>query len=255
MGTGTERPAGEVSTDTSSAAAPSGVPGLSRRDRLRIATTEEIKSAARDLLLPPPGGGDLSLRAVAREVGMTPSAIYRYFESRQDLMEALARDALESAGAALRAADEAEAGRTAFDRAVAMATAYRRWCLEHPAEFGLVFRADGERAQHVRLDTIAFYRVPLEVMTSELQAGRLRLPDHTDVLPTVRADVLEMASLVAPDGVSPATIVYLISVWSSVHGFVCLELFGHVPSLLDDADDAFERHVRLVLRSLLVYDF
>ncbi|GAB3081099.1 TetR/AcrR family transcriptional regulator [Nocardioides zeae] len=251
MDTSTDHSPGEVMSD-SSAVPDGGAAGLSRRDRLRIATIEEIKAAARELLLPPPGGGDLSLRAVAREIGMTPSAIYRYFESRQDLIEALARDALESAGAALRTADEADTHASAFSRAVALASAYRRWCLDHQAEFALVFR-DGQRADTLRLDTVAFYSVPLQILLEELRAERVRIPAHTDVVPTVRADVLELAAGLAPEGVEPATIVYLISVWAAVHGFVCLELFGHVPSILDDPEDAFERHVRLVLRSVLEY--
>lgn len=241
---------GEVAADT---AGISPAVGLSRRDRLRIATIEEIKTAARELLLPPPGGGDLSLRAVAREVGMTPSAIYRYFESRQDLIEALARDALESAGAALRAADESATRTSALGRAVTMASAYRRWCLDHRAEFALVFR-DGQPAGVPQVDALAFYSVPLRVLVEELQADRVRLPEHTDDLPSVRADVLELATELAPAGVDTSTIVHLVSVWAAVHGFVCLELFGHVANILEDPDAAFERHVRLVLRSLLIYD-
>ncbi|WZH54125.1 MAG: TetR/AcrR family transcriptional regulator [Nocardioides alkalitolerans] len=251
MDTSTDHTPGEVMSDPS--AASDGAGGLSRRDRLRLATIEEIKSAARELLLPLPGGGDLSLRAVAREIGMTPSAIYRYFESRQDLIEALARDALESAGAALRVADEADTHPSAFARAVALASAYRRWCLDHRAEFALVFR-DGQGTDAVRVDTIAFYSVPLQVLAEELQADRIRIPEHTDVLPTVRAEVLELAASLAPQGVEPATVIYLVSVWAAVHGFVCLELFGHVPGILEDPGDAFERHVRLVLRSVLVFD-
>ncbi|WP_447647009.1 TetR/AcrR family transcriptional regulator [Nocardioides zeae] len=227
--------------------------GLSRRDRLRIATIEEIKSAARELLLPPPGGGDLSLRAVAREVGMTPSAIYRYFESRQDLIDALARDALESAGAALRAADDPDPRTPALERAVAMAEAYRRWCLDHRAEFALVFR-DAQPVGLPHVDTVAFYSVPLQLMIEELQRERVRLPEHVGELPRVRSDVLELASLLAPEGVQAATVVHLVSAWAAVHGFVCLELFGHVPGIFDDPDDAFEHHVRLVLSTLLVFE-
>ncbi|MDR6175726.1 AcrR family transcriptional regulator [Nocardioides zeae] len=251
MDTSTDHSPGEVATGSS--AAPDGAAGLSRRDRLRMATIEEIKAAARDLLLPPPGGADLSLRAVAREIGMTPSAIYRYFESRQDLIDALARDALESAGAALRVADEADSRASAFARAVTLASAYRRWCLDHRAEFALVFR-DGQQTDALRVDTIAFYSVPLQVLSEELRADRIRIPEHTDALPTVRPDVLELAANLAPEGIEPATMIYLVSVWAAVHGFVCLELFGHVPAILEDPEDAFEHHVRLVLRSVLAFD-
>ncbi|MDT9594384.1 WHG domain-containing protein [Nocardioides zeae] len=223
---------------------------LPRRERTRLATTDEIKAAAHDLLAPSPDGGDLSLRAVARQVGMTPSAIYRYFESREDLLEALARDAFDSVSATLAAAVEADTSAGSVDRAVAVAHAYRRWCLEHPADFGLIFRTDrpDTRASEAwRAHLLEFYRVPFEVLLRDMAAGEVAITPGA-ATPAVRADVLEAARLVAQDAeVMPEMVSLLVSLWASVHGFVCLELFGHVGLLMEDADAAFDQHVRAAL--------
>jgi AcrR family transcriptional regulator len=105
---------------------------------LRLATIDEIKQVARDQMARE-GAAALSLRAVAREMGMTPSALYRYFSSREDLLSALYVDAFNSLGAALRAAYQEAAGGRPIDEWVAVANAHRRWALEHPSEYALAF--------------------------------------------------------------------------------------------------------------------
>ena len=56
----------------------------SRRDRQRAATEAEIKEVARRQLVAS-GGEELSLRGIAREMGMTAPGLYRYFDSRRSL--------------------------------------------------------------------------------------------------------------------------------------------------------------------------
>ena len=147
---------------------------LSRRDRVRAATVTEIKDTARRILVAE-GPDGLSLRAIAREMGMTAPALYRYFPSREDLIGALIADLYDEltaaistaagaagdaagriAGAATRGAagnpargtargvgGGAAAGETAGGdpRAgiTAASRAFRAWALAHPREFGLLF--------------------------------------------------------------------------------------------------------------------
>jgi AcrR family transcriptional regulator len=147
---------------------------LSRRDRVRAATVTEIKDTARRILVAE-GPDGLSLRAIAREMGMTAPALYRYFPSREDLIGALIADLYDELTAAISTAARtagdaaggiawdatrgaargmagdaaggvgggAAAGETAAGdpRAgiTAASRAFRAWALAHPREFGLLF--------------------------------------------------------------------------------------------------------------------
>ncbi len=79
---------------------------LTRRERVRAATIDEIKEIARRHIAEK-GAAALSLRAIAREMGMTSPALYRYFASRDDLVTALIVDAYNSLADALEAARDA----------------------------------------------------------------------------------------------------------------------------------------------------
>src|ERR1700757_238703 len=77
--------------------------GRTARERARAELTREIKEEARRQLVTS-GADGLSLRAVARELGMVSSALYRYFPSRDDLLTALIIDAYDAIGAAVEEA-------------------------------------------------------------------------------------------------------------------------------------------------------
>src|SRR4051812_26619181 len=115
----------------------------SARARARIEVTAAIKDEARRQLAAE-GAAKLSLRAVARELGMVSSALYRYFPSRDDLLTALIIDAYDSVGEAAEAARDAaeEAGGDVAGpvrRWVAACEAVRRWALAHPHEYALIY--------------------------------------------------------------------------------------------------------------------
>src|SRR6266511_833145 len=100
--------------------------------------TDEIKAVARRRLAAE--GANLSLRAVAREVGMVSSALYRYFPSRDDLLTALIIDAYNSMGEAGEAADAAVADRAdLLGRWLAVTRGLRAWALERPHEYALLY--------------------------------------------------------------------------------------------------------------------
>lgn len=244
----------------------------SRRDRLRQATTAEIKAAA-TALLQPQVAGDLSLRAVARQVGLTPSAIYRYFASRDAIVAALASDAGDDLAAALDAAGAASAAATAPVRALDLARAYRRWCLDNPTLFLLLATTDQESL--ARAATAAPPRSPrpvqdpdaaevvgprpllhllaepsLEVLRAGTASGAFVL-DGTHAVP---ADLLteEVVAGFAARGidVTPAEVGAIWLLWSTVHGYVVLELGGQARLSWTDVDAAYDHHLRLVLRAL-----
>src|ERR1700709_1172234 len=120
--------------------APTQSPSAPRtaRARVRAELTRDIKEAARRQL----GGwgaAALSLRAVARELNMASSAVYRYFPSRDELLTALIIDAYDSAGTATEVA-EAAADRLDYPARGPRATAgMRAWAVAHPQEYALIF--------------------------------------------------------------------------------------------------------------------
>ena len=109
---------------------------MTARARARAELTDEIKREARRQLAE--HGADLSLRAVARELGMASSAVYRYFPSRDDLLTALIVDAYDALGeTAEQALARAEGGVT--ERWLALSTSIRAWAVEHPHDYALLY--------------------------------------------------------------------------------------------------------------------
>jgi AcrR family transcriptional regulator len=109
------------------------------RARVRAEMIEEIKTVARRHLAS--DGANLSLRAVARDMGMASSAVYRYFASRDDLLTALIIEAYDSVGeAAERAAAAAVSAGASFpDQLVATGHAVREWALAEPHQWALIY--------------------------------------------------------------------------------------------------------------------
>src|SRR5215831_16562943 len=109
------------------------------RERARAELTREIKEEARRQLAEV-GGNGLSLRAVARELGMVSSALYRYYPSRDDLLTALIIDAYNAIGAAAEAGvGAARAGAPARETWAAACRAIRAWAVANPHEYALIY--------------------------------------------------------------------------------------------------------------------
>lgn len=108
------------------------------RARARLEVTAAIKDEARRQLAAE-GAAKLSLRAVARELGMVSSALYRYFPSRDDLLTALIIDAYDSLGECAEGAHDKAADAGPVGRWTAVAEAVRDWALRHPHEYALIY--------------------------------------------------------------------------------------------------------------------
>lgn len=122
------------------------------------------------------GAAGLSLRAVARELGMVSSAIYRYVPSRDDLLTLLIIDGYNAVGEAVERADARSTKNAAEDfagRWLAVCRAVREWALAHPHEYALLYGSpvpgykapDDTVAAAVR-DTVVFARVITEAHTA-----------------------------------------------------------------------------------------
>jgi AcrR family transcriptional regulator len=217
----------------------------SARARVRAEISAEIIAAARAELIAG-GTAGLSLRAVARRLEMVPSALYRYFPSREALLTALIIDAYEAVAAAARAADEAQDAPAARWLAVARAT--RRWAGEHPQEWSLIYGSPvvGYAAPEET--------VPAALRITEVIAGicRAAVPagsDPPDYLPPAPSDfdvVLgPMRDLLFP-GRAPEVVAAALVVWTHLIGVVSLELFGHYKGATTEFDRVFDYTIEMV---------
>jgi AcrR family transcriptional regulator len=193
------------------------------------------------------GAAAISLRSIARDLGMAPSAIYRYFDGRDALLSALILSAYGAlADQAERAADEAE--RVAdIDRAgrwLAVPRAMRRWALEHPHQWGLIFGTPVP-GYHAPEDTIEPYtRMAVALVRPLLAAheeGRFpRDEQRRPITDELRAAVAPVTEGLLP-GMPGETVVLLLQAYTSIIGAISLEVFGHwrntvmEPGLLFDA--------------------
>src|SRR5688572_3337070 len=117
---------------------------ISRRDRVRAETFREIKLTARRVLVDQ-GVDGLALRAVAREMGLTAPALYRYFDSREDLVEHVVADLYGELTEVLEAARDAARPATPGVQLLETSRAFRAWATTHHPEFGLLFGSAAER--------------------------------------------------------------------------------------------------------------
>jgi AcrR family transcriptional regulator len=211
---------------------------------------DRIKQVARAHLAAE--GPNLSLRAVARDLGVVSSAVYRYFASRDELLTALILEGYASAADAIEAAEAAVARRDLAGRWLALGRSTRRWALDEPHEFALLYGSPvpGYRAPE---DTIAQAARPIQVAAAILRDGveRGAIATPADRLPRpVRADVEALMQAPGFDGVPAALLARAMSVWAQLYGTISFELFGRYANVVHDFDAYFEHQLRVMWRYL-----
>lgn len=217
------------------------------RERAREEITAEIVAEARRQL-DVGGAAGLSLRSVARELGMVSSAVYRYVANRDDLLTRLIIEAYDAIGAVAERAAARSAGEPPVERFVAVARAIRTWARRHPHEYALVYGTPvpGYAAPE---DTIApatrVSRALAGVVTDAAAAGLLDPPPgpSTPLTDATMADLRAVAAEVAPD-VDPEVVVRLLVAWTQLFGLVSFELFGQTQGLITAPADLFDATTR-----------
>ena len=214
------------------------------RERARAEITAEILAAA-SRYLATEGAAALSLRAIARDLGMASSALYRYFRSRDDLLTRLIVDAYDSLGAAAEAADAAVDRDDLPGRFAAVCWAVRAWALANPNEYALIYGSPVP-GYVAPADTVGpAIRVTALLMWIIIDAaahGRLPAGDARDT--TVPAAVTALAPILSqlPPGIPVAVLQRGLMVWTGLFGVVSFELYGQLHQVVGDdrADrDAF----------------
>ncbi len=217
------------------------------RERARDEITAAIKDEARRQLAAE-GAARLSLRAVARELGMVSSALYRYFPSRDELLTALIIDAYDALGEAAEAAPAASPGLPPRERWLAVCRAVRVWALAHPHEYALLYGSPVPGYQAPQ-DTVApASRVGLALIAVAREAhaeGLLSAPPGGPLPAELRGDLARLTAELAP-GLPEETVAALAAVWSQFFGLVSFEVFGHYTNMVQAHEEFFD-HACLAL--------
>lgn len=206
------------------------------RDQARARTMERILVAARRELADN-GPNALSLRAIAREVGMVSSAVYRYVASRDELLTELIVAGYQDLG---REVADAVAGRAAPGRRfVRGCAATRAWARRTPHEHALLFGTPVPGYQAPERTVAAAALAPRALIGTVLDARTAgTLETHRDSLTrTVRAQAAATAASLGADDLPAGTVVRFAQAWTQVLGLVGLERSGYLVGTFDPADD------------------
>ncbi len=213
-------------------------PTLTRRERVRLQTLDEIKRHA--LTQVAQGGvAALSLNAIAKAMGMSGPAIYRYFASREELLAALVTDGYGELAAVVQEAAAAGGRRAPKRRLADVANAYRAWALANAYRYELLFSVRPEGYADPR-EAIAAIQPAMEVLLDLI--GTIASEAAGGAQPGGRLDALlrrwwERQGAAASGGSAPPSSILLLGVltWTRLHGIVTLELAGVIGDMGLDA--------------------
>jgi AcrR family transcriptional regulator len=228
-----------------------------RRQRRRQATIEEIKEVARQQMAQD-GAANLSLGAVARAIGVTPPALYRYFESRAALVAALVVDAYDSMGEALeKSVDAVPQDGDYAGQFLALMHAYRQWALEHPADYALMYgtpaadvdlSGEQERFQQAVMRSM---RAMVQVLHAAHDVGRLVIPrEYQEPPETVRGALAWMQVVLQDESIPLGVLALAFTTWLRADGLIWQELHGHLPKALFGFGDFYAMESRVLAEHL-----
>jgi AcrR family transcriptional regulator len=214
-----------------------------RRDRLRAEFSEQVRSVARQIITEQ-GVEALTLAEIARTVGVTPAALYRYFDDLAHLVRAVAHDLTTELVHELQQAVDAEPEDDFAARAVSPSRQFRRWALAHRREFALLFGTPTPAAGDAQADLTSEWVHQLAAVWGpvfmQLWAARpypILADDQLD--PRLREQLADYRTATGVD-IPLGAIVVMLSCWRSIYGAVATEVFDHFAPLLTDQEPMFE---------------
>ena len=187
------------------------------------------------------GASALSLRAIARELGITAPAIYNYFPDRDALVTALIIDAYTSFGDWQLEARDSEPENDLVGQMKAIGVAYRSWAHTHPQRYQLIFGTPipGYEAptEQVFPSSARSITALFSVVEGLRAGGKLKV----DSYPLVKDEYqihFEMWRTQIGE-VHPLSLFVAMTIWARVHGIVSLELQGNLPPFGASGDDLY----------------
>lgn len=219
-----------------------------RRERSRVDTDLQIRTVARGLLVDQ-GSQGVTLRAIARAMGITAPALYRYYDSFEDLIQQVCADICADLAEELAADLAAIPEDDTPGRVFAVCRGFRTWAIRHPREFSLVFATPAGPVGAPANDP--FGRIFLTVAGRVLATRNLVMPADHEVPEDLVADLTQfrttlLASLAetgvdVPEHVFSLGAAYtMLRFWVRLYGQVALEVFGRFPFQVSDPEPLFE---------------
>lgn len=207
------------------------------RERYRAQVRGEVKEHAWEQIATA-GASALSLNAIAKQMGVSGPALYRYYASRDDLITDLIADAYRSLADALRLAADAGADLTTLAHAI------RAWALEHPQRYLLIYGTPVP-GYHAPADTTA---ISSEIMAILLDAASATpTPDRPATPFETHLD--QHRAWAGEHSAPPAALHRALSFWTRLHGVLSLELAGHFAGMGFDAAQLFSSELEELLAS------
>ncbi len=200
------------------------------------------------------GTAGLALRPIARELGLTATALYRYFPSLDDLITALIVEAFNALADSLETARNGAAQAPVLERLRTVLLAYREYAVSHPTDFELIYGSpipgyDAPREVTVPAASRSLTAI-VPLLEEALQTGALTPAPPYDVLPPAAQD--QLTRLREHDGYPESERALYLTVvgWTVIHGMIMLELFGHTPPLIGDPAEFYAAQVDRLIVSL-----
>jgi AcrR family transcriptional regulator len=212
---------------------------------------EAIKETAWKLIAKN-GASSLSLRAIARELKITAPAIYNYFPSRDDLVTALAVDALLSLEESQKKSIELIPVDKLEKRLTMLGLAYRDWALQHEQHYQLIFSTTipgYEMPDKSVIHAAAWAMLPLIETVQALYAlSKLRVERLPKLTTKLKAMLKRWKESIGESGrkVNIEALYLAFVIWSRVHGLVTLELCHQTPPFVTDPGEIYRREVESI---------
>ncbi|RNI18302.1 TetR/AcrR family transcriptional regulator [Flexivirga caeni] len=205
------------------------------RERARVDTMRRILESG-NRQLAEQGAAALSLRAVARDLGMVSSAVYRYVPSRDDLLTALITEGYRDVA---QVAESAAAGRAAPGRRfVALCEAIYGWAREHPHRYALIFGSPvpGYRApQDTITDAARTPAAAIQLIETAWAAGELDDPESPPASAGLRRQAKELRTALGTQ-LPEAVLLRFAAAWTQVFGVISFDLFGQFVGSFEPGD-------------------
>ncbi len=199
------------------------------------------------------GAASLSLRAIARALGITAPAIYNYFPDRDALVTALIIEAYTSFGDCQRAARDSVPAEDLEGRLRATGQAYRHWALTYPERYQLIFGTPipgyvAPFEQTFPAATRAF-GVIVSVVEALRAAGKLKAAPFPQAVPGQESAFGLWKSYAGEANFFSLSIAVLI--WARVHGLVSLEIAGNIPPFGASGDALYEYEIDSIVHTFI----
>jgi AcrR family transcriptional regulator len=216
-----------------------------RRERVRAATMSEITETARRILVEE-GPEAVTLRAIAREMGMTAPALYRYFDSHDELVRHLVGEVFNDLTEAVYAAIHAVPKGDLTEKFTAAASEFRRWGLAHKREYGLLFGVplpglEVEKGDVAEESGRRFALTFLDLFMELWRKNPFDVPSDDEIDPALAEQLTRYREMLGNPELPIGGMVRFLECWIRLQGFVSLEAFGHLGFCLEDATPMFER--------------